>query len=290
MIDFLKKTKEFITNYLHKILNNLYLVRENQLRAVQVAQLEAILKDPAVKGYINEVRHLMSVKDVKGGKFCRIGNQKGSGGYVMLDDIRDKEIFYSFGISADVTWDSYPAELWDKKVFMYDHTIDGLPYQHKNFIWKKEGICGEDAIGKYKDLKALSQILKDNGHEHENNMILKMDVEGAEWDVFSTFAVEELKRFDQITLELHWFWDLNNKDRILKSLENLNKNHQIVHVHGNSFGVAVPMDGYNMPDIIEATWVRKEGREFINSKRFFPTELDVNNDVNYKEIIMGYWD
>ena len=177
----------------------------------------------------------------------------------------------------------------DKKVFMYDNTINSLPYEHKNYIWKKEGICGENEIGKTNELKALSEILKDNGHENENNMILKMDVEGAEWDVFSTFDADELDRFNQIMLELHWFLDLNNKERILKSLNNLNKNHQIVHVHGNSFGVAIPMNGYNMPDIIEATWVRKKGRKFIYSNRFFPTNLDARNDRNYPEIIMGYW-
>lgn len=270
-------------------LDNLYFIRRNQERAVQVEQYKALLHDPVVKKYISDVRKMMSVKNVYGGEYCRIGDPINSGGYIMLDDFKDKNIFYSFGIAADVSWDSYPAEVLDKKVYMYDHTIEALPYQNKNFIWKKQGICGENEMGKNEKLKALSEILRENGHDSENDMILKMDVEGAEWDVFSTFDADELKRFDQIALELHWFWDLNNKDRILKSLENLNRHHQIIHVHGNSFGIAVPMEGYNMPDIIEATWVRKEGREFCTSNHFFPTSLDARNDVNYPEIIMGYW-
>lgn len=269
-------------------INNLQFIRNNQERQLQIENYKALLAEPAVSEYLHEVRSLMTVKEASGG-VVRIGNQYGSGGYIMLDDVKDKDIFYSFGISADVTWDSYPAEKWNKPVYMYDHTIEKLPYEHSNFKWVKQGICGENDIGKYKDLKSLSEILKDNGHENKTDMILKMDVEGAEWDVFSTFPVDDLDRFDQITLEMHWFLDLNNRDKILASLHNLNVHHQLVHIHGNSFGISIPMEGYNMPDIMEATYVRKKGREFEESKRFFPTPLDVRNDSNYPEIILGYW-
>lgn len=275
--------------YLNGIRKEISLIRKNQQRDYRVKQFEALLSDPKVSEYFAEIRQLMTVKDVVGGGYCRIGSQDYSGGYIMLDDFKDKEIFYSFGISSDVSWDSYPAEILNKKVYMYDHTIDALPYEHNNFIWKKTGICGENEIGKVDNLKSLSEILKENGHENENNMILKMDVEGAEWDVFSTFSVDDLNRFDQIMLELHWFLDLKNKDQILKTLNNLNKNHQLIHVHGNSVGISIPMNGYNMPEIIEATWVKKEGREFKHSERFFPTVLDTPSDLDYPEIIMGYW-
>lgn len=279
-------------NYLRNVreeISNLRFIRSNLDRKFQIENYKALLTDPYVTEYFREVRSLMTVKDVQGGCLVRIGCSDGSGGYVMLDDVKEKDIFYSFGISADVTWDAYPAEKWNKPVYMYDHTISALPYEHSNFKWKKIGICGNNGAGGQNNLKSLSEILRDNGHENETDMILKMDVEGAEWDVFSSFPTDDLDRFDQITLEMHGFLDLNNRDKILTSLQNLKMHHQVVHLHGNCFGISIPMTGYNMPDIMEVTYVRKEGREFGKSNRFFPTSLDVRNDPNYPEIILGYW-
>lgn len=279
-------------NYLKQVrsgISNLEYIRNNQSRMYEISQYNALLSDSQVSDYFKEVRDLMTVKDVRGGTYVRVGDANGSGGYIMLDDVRNKDIFYSFGISTDVTWDSWPAERWNKPVYMYDHTIDRLPYEHNNFRWERIGICGENDIGKNKNLKSLSELLKVNGHCDNEDMILKMDVEGAEWDVLSTFPADELDRFDQITLEMHWFLDLNNRGKIIESLKNLNKYHQIVHIHGNCFSLSIPMDGYNMPNIMEATYVRKRNREFVKSERFFPTPLDRKNDWSYPEIMMGFW-
>ena len=34
-------------------------------------------------------------------------------------------------------------------------------------------------------MKTLSELIQDNGHINENNIILKMDIEGSEWNIFN---------------------------------------------------------------------------------------------------------
>ncbi len=267
----------------------LLLIKQQIDREQTISNYKSLLSNQEVYEYLYSVKKLMTVMDIKGSRYVRIGDQEHSGGYVMLDDLSDKSIFYSFGISEDVTWDSYFAEILKRPVYMYDHTINSLPYEHGNFKWRKIGICGENEKGKKADLKSLTELLTENGNTKDRNMILKMDVEGAEWDVFSSIPAEVLQQFDQITMEMHWFLDFNLKNKIIKSLEVLNTYHQLVHIHGNCGDISIPMDGYNMPNILEATYVNRMGRHFVKSERFFPTSLDKRNDDKFPEIILGSW-
>ena len=65
--------------------------------------------------------------------------EKRDGGYVLLDDFKNIKIAYSFGISNNIHFDK---ELADKgiDVYMYDHTINQLPFNNSRFHWKKIGI------------------------------------------------------------------------------------------------------------------------------------------------------
>ena len=227
------------------------------------------------------------MKDVYDGRYVRLGRHY-DGGYVMLDDFSNIPICYSFGINDDVSWDLAFAKK-NKEIFMYDHTINTLPIKNKHFHWLKLGICGEADKGKYSELKTVKEFLEINGHLDQEKMILKMDVEGAEWDVFSSIDDDTLSLFDQIVIEMHWIWNFNFSDKILASLEKLNKNHQLVHIHGSNGSFAIPVGDRNIPNVIEATYVKKDGRGFESSKRFFPTAIDERNNDALPEIPLGFW-
>ena len=241
---------------------------------------------PEVKEYIQELRNLLTVKEIKGGLYVRVGNDR-DGGYVMADDFDNVNIAYSFGICDDVSWDLQIVQKKDCLVYMYDHTIEGLPEQNKNFHWEKMGICGE--YSNDPKLKPLDEIIYRNGHTKERNMILKMDVEGAEWEVFSSISEEVLNQFDQIVAEFHGLLDFNKREIILKSLKSINRNFQLVHIHGNNGDFFYPYNGFVVPNVIEVTYVNKKKRDFIKSEKFFPTALDRPNSYINPEIYMGYW-
>lgn len=92
--------------------------------------------------YIQKLHELLFLKDIDDNAcmFTRIGSKR-DGGYVMLEPLSGTSIAYSIGICDNVDWDS---QMVDKgyEVFMYDHTIDKLPFEKKGFHWFKIGICG----------------------------------------------------------------------------------------------------------------------------------------------------
>ena len=77
-------------------------------------------------------------KEVKGKTRIMLGNKK-DGSYVMLNDFDNIKIAYSIGIYNLVQFDQALA---DKgiDVYMYDHTINRLPYENDKFHWKKIGL------------------------------------------------------------------------------------------------------------------------------------------------------
>ena len=116
--------------YLKIITNN----NEKEYKGIQ----ECLLNDPDQKFCIY---HLILPKEVVGKKRILLG-AKSDGCYVLLDDFENIKIAYSFGISTNIQFDKALA---DKgiDVFMYDHTINSLPYENPKFHWKKIGLCGK---------------------------------------------------------------------------------------------------------------------------------------------------
>ena len=105
------------------------------------------------------IYHLILPKTVVGKKRILVG-KKGDGCYVLLNDLKDIKIAYSFGIGKRIKFDK---ELADRgiDIFMYDHTIKSLPYNNHKFHWKKIGLRGKKPYPNLKDLEAL---ILENGH------------------------------------------------------------------------------------------------------------------------------
>ena len=92
-----------------------------------------------IKEEISRLYELLKTKDAVGYDFVRVGAAN-DGGYVMLDDLPGG-VAYSFGINDDVSWDDDMAS-YGYEVYMYDHTIDALPYVKGAFHFFKKGIAG----------------------------------------------------------------------------------------------------------------------------------------------------
>lgn len=223
-----------------------------------------------------QVISLLSPMDVIGGRYVRVGCE-GDGGYVMLDEFARKQIdaAYSFGIGGNVSWDESIAER-GIDIYMYDHSIQGLPKQNERFHFFKLGLTGHRPGG---NLKTLTSIISDNGHVGNANLILKMDIEGCEWDVFDESESDIINQFSQIVLEFHGLSEDVEDDehaKQIKILEKLNKTHQVVHVHANSAGYVEYVGPLTLPNLLEVTYARRSDfvGMFSDNSRYFPTELD----------------
>ena len=172
---------------------------------------------------------------------------------------------------------------------MYDHTISDLPIQHPKFHYFQTGVTGHK---KGENLKTLGDLIIENGHTKCKNLILKMDIEGSEWDVLEEISPEVIKQFSQIAIEFHGLSNSVYSDKcesIARVLKKINETHQSVHVHANSTGIPIWIGKLVLPAILEVTYVRRadmEGR-LIQKSRQFPTKIDQPTFKNSPDMYLG---
>ncbi len=243
------------------------------------------LHDPALAPFARLVLSLLRPMEPEG-RLARVGNDR-DGGYVLLDEFARLGVAYSFGIGDDVSFDLAVAQA-GLDVFQYDHTVAGPPVAHERFRFHRVGLAAQTR--EEPPLRRLEDLVGANGHAGRTDMLLKVDVEGAEWMVFANVPSEQLLGFSQICLELHWFEHLaepNYLCAVIQALGRLTGTHQVVHVHGNNHRPVEMVGGVPIPRVIEATYVRRADHRFAPTRKLFPTELDRPNDPTRPDIFLG---
>lgn len=229
---------------------------------------------------------LLSPVKVSGFNKRRVGGT-GDGGYVMLDDLSDIRVCYSLGVGPDVSWDLEMAER-GAEIFQYDHTVDQTPSSHRNFHHFKVGISHDDLIAP--NLRRIDTLVHENGHALRRDMVLKIDIEGSEWDSLSVLSSETFGQFRQILCEIHGLRmiDLESfRARAVALFNKLRTSHHCIHVHGNNFGGMAIVAGTPIADVLELTYVRKADYVFQPSDEVFPTFLDGPNNTNLPDLFLG---
>lgn len=237
--------------------------------------------------YYTLIKRLTAVETPKDLKleWMRIGRAN-DGGYLMIPlEHASNGVAYSFGICDDTSWDHDMAKM-GYEVYQYDHTIDKLPEENPMFHWEKIGITGSLETD---ELKELSTLLKANGHFSLKHMILKLDVEGAEWDVFANITEDVLKSFDEIVVEYHGILDYKNCCNIQKALSNVHTTHAPIHVHANNYGKLDFCGDIVMPDVLEVTYINRNICETVKMNIALPLELDMPCCKSRAEICLGNW-
>jgi hypothetical protein len=208
------------------------------------------------------------------------------GGYVMLDRFEGLAAAYSFGIADDVSWDLEIAQR-GIPVHQYDHSIARLPQEDPLFHWQPIRLTAtvDDPWS-----ATLETLVRDNGHAGSRDLLLKCDVEGAEWLVLAETPNAVLAGFRQIAIELHDLGGLADPDRaglIHKALANLTAAHHVVHAHANNYAGWAVAGGVPVPEVIELTLARKDEGRFQRSRETFPTRLDMPNRNDAADLYLG---
>jgi len=279
-----KETKNIMLLYNYIKLDNLF-KDDQRYDGARNCLVQTEFNSSCLYNYLN-------IKKVKG-KTRKLFGGKKSTSYVMLDEFDGIKICYSFGIGP-LDWHiEFDKELADRNidVYMYDHTIDKIAYKNPKFHFHKIGITGKNK--KDPMLKPLEEILKENGHLNEKDMILKVDVEHSEWESFVDFPEELLKNFRFLLFEFHFA----NKDLDIyaKVLAKLNKYHQAFYAHCVNCGGVVEIGDIRICSALEVSYIIKEGHEFEIDDSIYPipeldTKCNKNKVLDFNDNIFKYFD
>ena len=92
-------------------------------------------------------------------------------------------------------------------------------------------------------------------------MILQMDIEGAEYDVLTFESTATLGRFSTMIIEFHGleqFFDWRFLHTTSIIFEKLYRNFSICHVHPNNCCGVTSLNGIDIPNVIEVSFLRHD--------------------------------
>ena len=201
------------------------------------------------------------VTEASGGiQFSRKGSIN-DGGYVFCDLQKQYSKLISFGVGDNVDFEDSISDLVSS-IDLYDPTVDELPHFIDNAIFHKVGL-GPDLRNGYTTLYDATK-----NSFPDDQLLLKMDIEGGEWDSIIATDTQLLKSFSQIFLELHDLHKVYDPDVLTKyihALEKLRQNHYLVNMHANNWSAYSVVQGVPLPDTIEITLLRKKDHPGISN-------------------------
>jgi hypothetical protein len=228
---------------------------------------------------------MLAPHDVEGHQKIRLGNSN-DGGYVFIDDFSDVSTVISCGISTDVSCDLAFADL-GKDVIQFDHTVEGPPVRHPRFQFRRQAIDETLAIA---GAARLSDVIRDRGDPGKSDLLLKIDIEGSEWNTFAAMRGADLLRCRQIACEFHDSSKLADRaslSRYEAAVRVITEGFFPVHVHANNFLGLSTVQGVPIPDAFEVTFVNKALYRPAARQKAGPLAVDAPNDAAAPDLFLG---
>jgi len=226
---------------------------------------------------IKEIASRVKPYQCSDSKEVRIGGPN-DGGYVMQRF--DAEVIQgalSIGVGPDVSWDQAVSSN-GVIVHMFDPTVSKLPAKVSNGYFHKIGIGPKSSSDP--NFVPLNELREIANFSSSQNLLLKIDVEGAEWTSLNHLPEGELERYAQIVIEMHDFSRIVDDEHfgnVIDVLTALNKTHIPVHLHANNYAPLINFGSYWFPEAIEVSYLRRGTQNNWEFKTSVNSEFDRPN-------------
>jgi len=170
------------------------------------------------------------------------------GWHILKDSLSAQSIVYSFGVGKDISFDKSIIDKYQCKLFAFDPTPEVIKWVNNQeidskFIFKPIAVSNKNGYlnffaptnenhishrsrpssetgGQSIEVPCfnLASIMKKLGHNHID--LLKMDIEGAEYEVLDNIIFSGIK-IDQLVVEFHHFFSEYSNYETEKYIEKL---------------------------------------------------------------------
>lgn len=204
-------------------------------------------------------------------ELVRIGTCDGDGGY-LLPHLDGFDGLFSAGIAGNVDFEIQASETWDIPVWMIDASIERLPQDSKYFIFQRL-FLGATSASNYITLPEWVSASNSAGE----NLILKVDIEGFEYESVTCQSADILKKFKVMIFEMHSLEQIATVfglRAIQLFIDRITANHTIVHAHANNVGGIWKIAGVEIPAGLEITLLRNDAFVEDRGPSVLPHPLD----------------
>ena len=182
------------------------------------------------------------------------------------------ERIYSYGIDINnFNFDLAITEELNVKCHCYGCSLESFPPDNNFLVFHKEEIGAS--------LGTFSRHVRDNGDEGRN-VVLKIDLEGWEWDFLEALTEQDIGSISQIVIEFHGLLKEDRWAQYTNVIKKINRFYYLCYVQATNTST----DGILFDDKIylhnryAATFIRKDlGSCPVNTTIQFPTSVDYPN-------------
>jgi hypothetical protein len=186
----------------------------------------------------------------------RIGRDADGGYVIAVIPNNTYDLLLAGGVADDISFEEHFLHVHNQtKCIALDGTVNQLPNINERIMFIKKNIGDNNSEG----LTNLHDII-----DSYKSIFVKMDIEGAEINWLKCLTDDHLNKFDQIVMEFHYPFTENDN----QAFRILNKNHTLIHFHGNNNCGLRNIDGINIPNVFECTYIHNR----------FITKLELNNE------------
>ena len=183
----------------------------------------------------------------------RLGSET-DGGYVLPDLLSPDMVCFSAGVHTNSDFESDLAKRGIKS-HLIDFSVAGPAVNNELFSFERKFLSSVTFLDSHVNLDDWVGKL-----ESDQELLLKMDIEGSEWAVLSSASSDTLERFNLMVIEFHGLdrlglagpFSIMNRvlNRILERFD-------IVNAHPNNYRGESIFFGARVPEVLEITFVNK---------------------------------
>jgi len=207
-------------------------------------------------------------------ELIRLG-PKGDGGYLVPNDLEGICACFSPGVGLESGFEKDCAEL-GMNVFLADNSVDQSTVEHRlfNFTQKFVGVTSND------NYMTLDNWVRSSIPDSTEDLLLQMDIEGAEYEVLMSASENLMQRFRVMIVEFHnleQLWNTPFFHLVRRSFDKILQTHSCVHIHPNNNSETLTVRGLEIPPTMEFTFLRKDRMRRSSGVAEFPNQLDYDN-------------
>ena len=242
-------------------------------------------------------------------ELCRVGNLY-DGGYAMSKSaIERSDVLLSLGLGENWSFEKGFSEInKNASIDIYDHTVSlqfflikalkGIVKfflfrnSYSNLLARAKRVCDyfffwiKSFRNKHHQIRIneFSLSIALSGYNRSDVIGLKVDIEGAEWEILNLIASNK-DRFEFMLIEIHDFD--SHVEQLREFLRDLSDQFVLAHLHANNFD-SLGSNGF--PKVFEITLLRKTNVITTGEQRKkLPIhELDVPNAKNRPDYLIKF--
>jgi len=258
------------------------------LRSAAFEALAATAAFPTTRTRPEAVRGLLAaLRPVHAGiPLLRLGPD-GDGGYLVPDDLEGIGACFSPGVDRESGFELACARR-GMEVFMADASVDGPAAEHPGFHFTKTWLGAVSEPGSI----TLEDWVAHSGTAAETDLLLQIDIEGAEYETLLAAPEPLLRRFRVIVGEFHHLnqlWNAPYFGIVSRVFAKLLRTHRVVHLHPNNRFPPFEHGGLEIPPLLEFTFLRRDRGDAPVPVTAFPHPLDRDNTSRPPYALPACW-